>query len=88
MGKSSKKAKGQFSVNTHEAKTKLSQLLKAVETSGAIVQICRNGQPIAELVPIRKTSNPLIQDPQLSKVIFNKDPSLPATDDEWPEEYR
>lgn len=38
-------------VNVHEAKTRLSQLLKQVE-AGADVVIARGGTPIARLVPI------------------------------------
>ena len=38
-----------ITVNTHEAKTKLSSLLAAVEERGEAVVICRNGKPVAEL---------------------------------------
>lgn len=37
-------------VNVHEAKTTLSQLLEAVER-GEPVTIARNGKPVADLVP-------------------------------------
>lgn len=37
-----------ITVNTHQAKTELSRLLREVE-QGATVRICRNGQPVAEL---------------------------------------
>ena len=39
-----------FTINTHEAKSKLSQLLAKVE-KGERVVICRNGEKIAELKP-------------------------------------
>lgn len=38
-------------VNTHEAKTRLSSLLAAVERGEEVV-IARNNQPIAKLVPV------------------------------------
>ena len=75
-------------VNTHEAKTKLSALLAAVEQRGERVRICRNGKPIAELIPIRSAPDPLQPHRLLSQVIINEDPSLPLTEEEWPEEYR
>ncbi len=40
-------------VNVHEAKTNLSQLLKQVE-AGEEVIIARNGKPVARLVGIQK----------------------------------
>lgn len=75
-------------VNTHEAKTKLSALLAAVEERGERIRICRNGKPIAELVPYRSAPDPLLPHPVLSQIIINEDPSLPLTDEEWPEESR
>jgi prevent-host-death family protein len=41
-------------VNTHEAKTHLSRLLKRV-AAGEEIMIARAGQPVARLVPIRLT---------------------------------
>lgn len=41
-----------LSVGVHEAKTRLSELLRAV-ASGQEVVILRNGSPIARLVPAR-----------------------------------
>ena len=40
-------------VNVHEAKTQLSRLLERVE-DGERVIIARHGQPVAELVPVRR----------------------------------
>ena len=71
-------------VNTHEAKTKLSALLAAVEARGERVRICRNGKPVAELVPVRPLRDPLKQDPELAKVILYEDPSLPLEPEDWP----
>jgi prevent-host-death family protein len=42
-----------LSVNTHEAKSRLSELLARVEKKQEKVIICRHGKPVAELVPWR-----------------------------------
>ena len=44
-------------VNVHEAKTKLSELLKKVEAGEEIV-IARAGKPVARLVPASRNSKP------------------------------
>ena len=38
-------------VNIHDAKTGLSRLLAEIEKSGKRIVICRNGEPIADLIP-------------------------------------
>ena len=73
-----------ISVNTHEAKTRLSELLSTVETRLETVVICRNGRPIAELLPWEKVESPLRQSPKLKKIKFHEDPSLPLTENDWP----
>lgn len=73
-------------VNTHEAKTRLSQLLVLVENKHEIVRVCRYGKPIADIVPIQHAViDPLKQHAHLSKIKINYDPTLPLTDDEWQE---
>ena len=64
-------------VNTHEAKTRLSALLAAVEEKGETVLICRNGKPVAELTAARSDRDPLRTHPVLSLVEFNADPMEP-----------
>ena len=59
-------------VNVHEAKSRLSELLRAVTDEGALVRICRNGIPVAELYPVKASKEPLLQDPQLASVIFTR----------------
>lgn len=80
-----------ISVNTHEAKTKLSALLAAVEQKGETVLICRNGKPVAEMKAPGRPSliDPLQTDPAL-KVTFMEgfDPVEPATEDDWPSSDR
>ena len=73
-------------VNTHEAKTRLSQLLVAVEEKGEWVRICRNGKPVADLRPISPIKDPLRVSPRLAKVKFHEDPALPLSPEDWPEE--
>lgn len=73
-------------VNTHEAKTRLSQLLVLIENKHETVRVCRHGKPIADIVPIQHAViNPLKQHAHLSNIKINYDPTLPLTDDEWPE---
>jgi prevent-host-death family protein len=72
-------------VNTHEAKSRLSELLVKVEQTRESVVICRNGSPVAELTPWANVRNPLRQSPKLRKVEFLEDPASPLTEDEWPE---
>jgi prevent-host-death family protein len=77
-----------ITVNTHEAKTRLSALLLAVEERGETVIICRNGKPAAELRAITPIStDPLRTHPELAGRILY-DPIEAATADEWPEDAR
>jgi antitoxin (DNA-binding transcriptional repressor) of toxin-antitoxin stability system len=80
-----------ITVNTHEAKTRLSQLLAAVEEDGEVVLICRNGKPVAEMkaVQARVLRDRLKADPAL-KATFAPgfDPAEPATEADWPEKFR
>jgi len=75
-------------VNTHEAKTRLSELLTKVESRHETVVICRNGTPVAELLPWKSVKNPLRQNPKLKKVAFHEGPALPLSEADWPESMR
>ena len=75
-------------VNTHEAKTKLSKLLVLVEERGETVVICRNGRPVAQLKPVKKAADPLKMDNRLKKVVFREDPVMPLSEEDWPEDQR
>lgn len=79
-----------LSVNTHEAKTRLSALLAEVETKGVTVVICRNGREVAELIPFHRPTkrHPLKPHPVLSRIQIKYDPTEPLSADEWPEESR
>jgi len=74
-----------ITVNTHEAKTRLSSLLATVEETGEVVRICRNGKPVAEIRPLPPKKNPLRLDPQLQKVQFHEDPVAPLRPEDWPD---
>lgn len=77
-----------LTVNTHEAKTRLSELLREVEEKGTTIVICRNNKPVAELsAPAGSATNPLETDPAL-KIRLHYDPAEPLDDDEWPQEAR
>ncbi len=77
-----------ISVNTHEAKTRLSELLLKVEQKHETIVICRNGVPIAELCAWKKSQNPLRQNSKLKKITFHEDPSLPLGENDWPSSSR
>lgn len=76
-------------VNTHAAKTQLSHLLALVETKGEHIRLCRNGKPVAMLVPIEdKGIDPLVKHGELMGIVFLSDPVEPLDDDVWPEDSR
>ena len=74
-------------VNVHEAKTNFSSLLATVEDSNESFVICRNGEPVADLVPHKKVSR-LKPHPVLSKIKINYDPTEPLSENEWPKAAR
>jgi antitoxin (DNA-binding transcriptional repressor) of toxin-antitoxin stability system len=76
-----------ITVNMHDAKTRLSELVKAVEERNEIVVLCRDGQEVAEIrrrAKRRHTRN-LAPDPRF-RVEFapGYDPAEPLAEDEWP----
>ncbi len=80
-----------ITVNMHEAKTRLSELVKAVEEQNETVVLCRNGREVAEIrrrVKRRKYRD-LTPDPRLRvELAPGYDPAEPLTDDEWPDDLR
>ena len=80
-----------ISVNTHEAKSRLSELIELVISGQEKVVICRNGKPLIDLVvheQEREFPDPLQVRPHLAKVKLLGDPTAPVDDDAWPEEFR
>jgi antitoxin (DNA-binding transcriptional repressor) of toxin-antitoxin stability system len=82
-----------ITVNMHEAKTRLSKLVKSVEEDGETVILRRNGKPVAEIhrcgpssaTPIRRLKpNPELQ----VRFAPGYDPTEPATEEDWPEDCR
>jgi prevent-host-death family protein len=74
-------------VNVHEAKTNFSSLLASVEKGGTAIVICRNGEPVADLVPHRRASRIKIH-PALSRIKIKYDPTEPASENDWPKRFR
>jgi prevent-host-death family protein len=62
-------------VNVHEAKSQLSRLLELVE-EGETVVIARHGEPVAELIPVRRK-------PGFPFGIARSEPLVAAGDDWW-----
>ena len=75
------------SVNVHEAKTNFSSLLATVEDSNESFVICRNGEPVADLVPHQRASR-IKTHPVLGKINIGYDPVAPVSNEEWPEAAR
>ena len=76
-------------VNVHQAKSTLSQLLAEVEKGGEVI-IARNGVPVARLVPVRKPINrqpgALRNMPGWENFVYDKSIFAPMTDEEMEEE--
>ena len=80
-----------ISVNMHEAKTRLSELVRAVEDRNEVVVLCRDGREVAEIrrrIKRRQVRN-LTPDPRF-RVEFAQgySPTEPLGDDEWPANLR
>ena len=74
-------------VNVHEAKTNFSSLLAKLEETSETIVICRNGKPVADLVPHRQ-KNRIKPHPELGKIKIGYDPIESISSDEWPEAAR
>jgi len=75
-------------VNTFEAKTRLSELLKQVEETGERVLVCRNGKPVAELRPIETARDPLVKHPVLGAARLLPGWDQPALEPaDWPDAF-
>lgn len=76
-----------ITVNIHEAKTQLSALLNKIEVDHETIRVCRNGKPIADIVPIEAKNNPLKMHSSLykgAKILY--DPTVPLSKEEWPDQ--
>ena len=81
-----------ITANMHEAKSRLSALVKAVEEKGETVILCRNGKQVAEIRACpkpRRFRRNLTPDPALRVTLaVGYDPTEALTDDEWPSDCR
>jgi prevent-host-death family protein len=75
-------------VNVHEAKTNFSGLLATIEKSGESIVICRNGKPVADLIPHKRVKRRTDVHPELNKIEIKYDPTEPLSEDEWPARCR
>lgn len=69
-------------LNIHETKTNLSGILADIETTGETYLICRNGKPVAKIIPHKKKSR-IQPDPFLSRVKIHCDLTEPLTEEDW-----
>ena len=78
-----------ISVNMHDAKTRLSELVKAVEERNEVVVLCRDGREVAEIRRRvkRRQVRDLTPDPRF-RVQYEPgySPTEPLADDEWPQD--
>ncbi len=63
-------------VTIEEAQAQLLALLEAVEATGEPVLICRQGTPVADLVPHRSRSR-LVPHPVMQHIRLDDDPTTP-----------
>ncbi len=76
------------SVNLYEAKTHLSKLVAEIELGGELVVLCRNGKPVADIVPHRISGVAVEPDPDLAGAQYFGDPCAPLDPSDWPEALR
>jgi prevent-host-death family protein len=79
------------SVNMHEAKTRLSELVKAVEERNEVVVLCRDGREVAEIRRRAKRHQARTLAPDIRfRVEFapGYSPTEPLADDEWPKDLK
>lgn len=79
-----------ITVNMHEAKTRLSELVKAVEERNETIVLCRDGREVAEIRRIkRRRLRDLAVEPRFRvEATAGYRPDEPLTDDEWPDQSR
>jgi antitoxin (DNA-binding transcriptional repressor) of toxin-antitoxin stability system len=75
-------------VNMHEAKSRLSELVRAVEERNETIVLCRDGVEVAEIRrrPARRKLRNLTPDPRLRvDMAPGYDPTEPLSPEEWPD---
>lgn len=80
-----------ITVNMHEAKTRFSELVRAVEERNETVVLCRDGREVAEIRrrPKRRAARDLTPDPRFRvQLAPGCHPAEPLSGDEWPQSAR
>jgi antitoxin (DNA-binding transcriptional repressor) of toxin-antitoxin stability system len=80
-----------ITVNMHDAKTRLSELVKAVEERGEVVILCRDGKEVAEIRRrSRRSQNRNIDPDPRFRVEYGRGykPDEPLGEEEWPDDLR
>ena len=75
-------------VNIYEAKTHLSRLISELQVNEEPIVLCRNGVPVADLVPHRKAPIEHEPLPELQGACFLGNPTAPLDEEDWPEALR
>ena len=78
-------------VNMHEAKTRLSELVKAVEERNEVVVLCRNGREVAEIrrrSPRRRARSLAPNARFRAEYAPGYQPTEPLAGDEWPQDLK
>jgi antitoxin (DNA-binding transcriptional repressor) of toxin-antitoxin stability system len=74
-------------VNMHEAKSRLSELVRTVEEHNETVVLCRDGVEVAEIRrrPARRRTRSLTPEARFRvELAPGYDPTEPLSDDDWP----
>lgn len=74
--------------NIHDAKSNLSGLVADVELKHETVMLCRNGKPVAQIVPITPLGSALKHSAKLGKIKLHYNPVEGLAPDEWPADAR
>ncbi|HBM15816.1 MAG TPA: prevent-host-death protein [Lentisphaeria bacterium] len=75
-----------ITVNTHEAKTRFSTLLGAVEKDGETILVCRSGHPVAEIHSVLKKAKKGLPKPNKKLAVKLKyNPTEPLDEEDLPQ---
>jgi len=75
-----------ITVNTHEAKTRFSSLLGAVEKDGETILVCRSGHPVAKIYSVFKNPKKGLPKPNKKLAVKLKyDPTEPLDEEDLPQ---
>jgi len=72
-------------LNIHEAGIRFPLLLTEIEQNGEMFVICRDGKPIADMIPHSQKKRTRLH-PIMSRINIKYDPTETLTSEEWSEE--